>query len=143
MADKKILDNFISIMREKGLNVTLQRIAVLEEIVKYDGHCSSEDIYMAVKISKSYVSRATVYRTLEILVKNNFIRKLNLGDGRSRYEIKINSQHHDHLICNECGKIFEFVDLEIEKLQIEVAKSYGFALKRHIHQLFGICSKCQ
>ena len=143
MAKKILLDNFKSILRKEGLKVTPQRIVVLEEAVKDKGHRESEDIYMAIKNRKKYVSRATVYRTLDILVQNNFVRKLNLGDGRSRYESKIDNHHHDHLICNECGKIFEFVDLDIEKLQTEVAKKYDFKMKRHIHQLFGICSKCQ
>ena len=84
-----------------------------------------------------------MYRTLDILVQNNFIRKLNFGDGRARYERKIDISHHDHLICNKCGKIIEFVDLDIEDLQEKVANKYQFSLQRHIHQLFGICKECQ
>ena len=66
-----------------------------------------------------------------------------MGDGRARYESKVNSHHHDHLICETCGEIYEFVDSEIEKLQEDVAKKEHFILNRHIHQLFGICIKCQ
>ena len=98
---------------------------------------------MAIKRCNTHVSRATVYRTLDILVQNNFVRKLNLGDGRARYENKVDRHHHDHMICNTCGQIFEFVDAEIEKLQDKVAKQYQFILKSHIHQLFGICNECQ
>jgi len=143
MVDNKLMDNFKTVMRKKGLKITPQRIAVLEEIIKDKGHRESEEIYHAIKIRKTYVSRATVYRTLDILIQNNFVRKLNLGDGRARYESKIDSLHHDHLICNKCGKIIEFVDEDIEQLQEKVANNFQFSLQRHIHHLFGICKECQ
>ena len=143
MIDKKILDNFKKVLRKEGLKITPQRIAVLEEVIIGEGHRESETIYLAIKGNKTYVSRATVYRTLDILVKKDFIRKLDLGDGRARYESKINVLHHDHLICVSCGQIIEFLDLEIEDLQEKVAKKLQFSLQSHIHQLFGICKKCQ
>ena len=143
MSDKELMDNVKTILRKKGLKITPQRIAVLEEIIKDKGHRDSEDIYFAIKSRKTHVSRATVYRALDILVENKFVRKLNLGDGRARYEKKIGSFHHDHLICEICGKIIEFVDLDIEDLQEKVANKYQFSLQRHIHQLFGLCKECQ
>ena len=130
-------------LKKEGLKVTPQRIAVLEEIIKDKGHRESEDIYMAIKSRKTHVSRATVYRSLDILVQKGFARKLNLGDGRARYETKIDNPHHDHIICNECGKIIEFVNDKIEKMQEEIAKQHHFKLQQHIHQLFGLCKECQ
>ncbi len=143
MANNKLLDNFKDVLRKGGLKITPQRIAVLGEIMKGKGHRESEDFYMAIKTRQTHVSRATVYRTLDILVQNGFARKLNLGDGRARYEPKIDSPHHDHMICNNCGKIIEFVNHEIEKIQEEIAKHHQFKLQQHIHQLFGICKECQ
>ena len=143
MANNKLLSDFKDVLRKEGLKITPQRIAVLEEIIKDKGHRESEDVYMAIKTRKTHVSRATVYRTLDILVQNGFARKLNLGDGRARYEPKIDSPHHDHMICNNCGKIIEFVNHEIEKIQEEIAKHHQFKLQQHIHQLFGICKECQ
>ena len=143
MADNKLMDNFKTVLRNEGLKITPQRIAVLKEINKDKGHRESEDIYLAIKSSKTHVSRATVYRTLDILVQNKFVRKLNFGDGRARYESKINSLHHDHLICVKCRKIIEFVDDDIEELQEKIAYKFQFSLQRHIHQLFGICKECQ
>jgi Fur family ferric uptake transcriptional regulator len=130
-------------LRKEALKITRQRIAVLEEIMKDKGHRESEDVYMAIKTRKIHVSRATVYRTLDILVQHGFARKLNLGDGRARLKHKIDSPHHDHIICNECGKIIEFVNDEIEKMQEEIAKQHHFKLQQHIHQLFGFCKECQ
>ena len=143
MANNKLLSDFKDVLRKEGLKITPQRIAVLEEIMKDKGHRESEDVYMAINTRKTYVSRATVYRTLDILVQHGFARKLNLGDGRARYETKIDSPHHDHMICNNCTKIIEFVNDEIENIQEEIAKNHQFKLQQHIHQLFGICKECQ
>ena len=130
-------------MKREGFKVTPQRIHILKEIIKDKGHRESEDIYLALKKRGLHASRATVYRTMNILVQNGFARKLNLGDGRDRYESKVEIPHHDHLICISCSKIVEFVNQDIEDLQIEIAHKYHFTLQRHIHQLFGLCNKCQ
>ena len=144
MTDKiKLLNRFKEALTKEGLKYTPQRTAVLEEIVKDKGHRESEEIYLALKKRGQHVSRATVYRTMDILVNNGFARKMNLGDGRVRYESKVNSPHHDHLVCMDCGLIVEFMDQKIEDLQDEIAIQYEFQLKRHIHQLFGLCKKCQ
>ena len=138
-----LLNRFKEALTKEGLKYTPQRTAVLEEIVKDKGHRESEEIYLALKKRGQHVSRATVYRTMDILVNNGFARKMNLGDGRVRYESKVNSPHHDHLVCMDCGLIVEFMDQKIEDLQDEIAIQYEFQLKRHIHQLFGLCKKCQ
>ena len=143
MADQKLLNRFKEALKMEGLKYTPQRTAVLEEIIKDKGHRESEEIYLALKKSGQHVSRATIYRTMDILVNNGFARKMNLGDGRARYESKVNSPHHDHLVCMDCGLIVEFMDQQIEDLQDEIAIQYEFQLKRHIHQLFGLCKKCQ
>ena len=143
MADQKLLNRFKEALKKEGLKYTPQRTAVLEEIIKEKGHRESEEIYLALKKRGQHVSRATVYRTMDILVNNGFARKMNLGDGRARYESKVNSPHHDHLVCMDCGLIVEFMDQKIEDLQDEIAIQYEFQLKRHIHQLFGLCKKCQ
>ena len=143
MADQKLLNRFKEALKKEGLKYTPQRTAVLEEIIKDKGHRESEEIYLALKKRGQHVSRATVYRTMDILVNNGFARKMNLGDGRARYESKVNSPHHDHLVCMDCGLIVEFMDQEIEDLQDKIAIQYEFQLKRHIHQLFGLCKKCQ
>ena len=143
MADQKLLNRFKEALKKEGLKYTPQRTAVLEEIIKDKGHRESEEIYLALKKRGQHVSRATVYRTMDILVNNGFARKMNLGDGRARYESKVNSPHHDHLVCMDCGLIVEFMDQKIEDLQDEIAIQYEFQLKRHIHQLFGLCKECQ
>ena len=142
MANKELISKFRDVLRRAGLKYTPQRVVILEEAIKDRGHRECEEIYMALRQNGSHVSRATVYRTMDILVKNEFVRKMEIGDGRARYESKVGSQHHDHLICTSCGEIVEFVNHDIEDIQDEIAKRYHFKLQRHTHQLFGLCKKC-
>ncbi len=131
-----------AIIHREGLRYTQQREEVWQEILSSEHHRDAEDIYFNLCQRGINISRATVYRTIDVLVKNNLVRKLDLGDGRSRFEHKNDPSHHDHLVCTACGKIVEFVSPEIEELQNEIAQKYGFKLTNHIHQLFGLCPDC-
>ncbi len=130
------------ILKNEGLRYTQQRQAIWDEIRMTNDHRDAEEIYLALRQEGLNVSRATVYRTIDVLVKNKMVRKLDIGNGPSQYENKMNESHHDHIICIECGKIEEFLNHEIETLQDKVAASKGFKLVRHIHQLYGQCSEC-
>ena len=129
-------------LKKEGLRYTHQRQAIWEELSASDEHRDAEEIYLALYNSGLKVSRATVYRTIDVLVKNNLVRKLDLGDGRARYENKMDTAHHDHLICVQCGKIEEFMDNVIENQQEVIVENLGYRLIRHIHQLFVICDEC-
>jgi Fur family ferric uptake transcriptional regulator len=131
-------DKFDNILRKSGLRYTPQRQAVLDELNRTDDHRDVEEIYFSLKERDLNVSRATVYRTLEILVNHQLVRRLDLGEGKYRFESR-KRKHHDHIICLDCNKIMEFVNERIEELQDEIAKEYGFSLTKHVHQLFGRC----
>ncbi len=136
------IEHFKDALQREGLRLTSQRIAILEDILASEEHRECDDILFSLRRKQFSVSRATVYRTLEILEKGGFVRKMNIGDGRFRYENKLPKPHHDHMICLECGRIIEFVDQEIEARQVHLTKQHNFKLVRHIHQLFGICEDC-
>ena len=135
-------DTLKKVLKKEGLRYTHQRQAVWDELSASDEHRDAEEIYLALYNSGLKVSRATVYRTIDVLVKNNLVRKLDLGDGRARYEHKMDTAHHDHLICIQCGKIDEFMDNIIENRQEIIVENLGYKLIRHIHQLFVICDEC-
>ena len=126
-----------NILKTEGLRYTKQRQQVWDEIRISSDHRDAEEIYIAINKNKALkVSRATVYRTIDVLVKNNLVRKMELGDGRALYEHKIDDGHHDHIICVETGKIIEFYDEKLESLQENIVKDHGYELVRHVHQLF-------
>ena len=129
-------EDFIQALKKEQLKFTNQRLAIFEEVLYGKKHRECEEILDSLKNKKFNVSRATVYRTLDILLKYNFIRKMDIGDGRIRYEGKIDHPHHDHMICVESGKIIEFVSDEIENIQENIAKEHGYKIIKHIHQLF-------
>ena len=124
------------VLQKEGLRFTRQRLAVWTEIGISREHRDADDIYISIRSKGVKVSRATVYRTIDILVKNKLVRKLDIGDGRSRFESKINEEHHDHMICLETGNIIEFYNSRLEQLQEKIALDNGYELVRHVHQLF-------
>jgi Fe2+ or Zn2+ uptake regulation protein len=126
-----------NILKTEGLRYTKQRQQVWDEIRISSDHRDAEEIYIAINKNKALkVSRATVYRTIDVLVKNNLVRKMELGDGHALYEHKIDDGHHDHIICVETGKIIEFYNEDLEILQENIVKKHGYELVRHVHQLF-------
>ena len=128
--------HLVEVLRKEGLRYTSQRQAVWDEIKKSEEHRDAEDIYLQLKSNNLNVSRATVYRTIDVLVKNHMVRKMDLGDGRNLFEPRIDDEHHDHMICVDTGKIIEFFDEELEDLQDKIAEKHGYKVVRHVHQLF-------
>ena len=124
------------VLQKEGLRFTRQRLAVWMEIRISREHRDADDIYISIRSKGAKVSRATVYRTIDVLVKNNLVRKLDVGDGKNRFESKIDEEHHDHMICLETGNIIEFYNSRLEKLQEKIALDNGYELVRHVHQLF-------
>ena len=131
------IDILKNVLSNEGLRYTKQRQIIWDEIRTSAEHRDAEKIYNQLKKkNKINVSRATVYRTIDVLVKNDLVRKMELGDGRALYEHKYNEEHHDHMICVETGKITEFYNEKLEDLQEEIVKKHGYELVRHVHQLF-------
>ena len=116
--------------------MTAARLAVLENVLSNDLHRECEEIFNELTSKGVKISRATVYRTLDVLTKYEYVRKMDIGDGRIRYEKKIGTSHHDHMICIDTGDIIEFHNQEIEDLQDVIAKKHGYKVIRHVHQLF-------
>tara|TARA_B100000700_G_scaffold244209_1_gene272330 strand:- start:403 stop:819 length:417 start_codon:yes stop_codon:yes gene_type:complete len=133
---QSIIKKFKNNLQEENLKCTPQRILILEEMMNIDDHLECEEILNNLKNKGQNVSRATLYRTIDILVKYNFIRKLDIGDGKVRYEKKIGTSHHDHMICVDSGDIIEFCNDDIERIQNEIADKHGYKIIRHVHQLF-------
>ncbi len=130
-------------LQKEGLRYTKQRQIIWDELRSSNKHRDAEEIFITLRKHGLKISRATIYRTIDVLVKNNLIDKLEIGDGRARFEYNDRFLHHDHLICTSCGKIIEFHNNEIEVLQTKIAKKYNFKILHHNHQLYGICEDCR
>jgi len=134
---------FADYLADKNLKVTPQRRLILDTFLKQDGHLSSEELYANVKKRDSSIGQATVYRTLKLLNESGLIEPLDFADGVVRYEWSYGQTHHDHLICDKCGKNIEILDETIESRQEQLAEEHGFKLLRHNMSLYGICSDCR
>lgn len=142
-------EKFKTLLKQNGLKVTTQRIAILEVLSnRPDKHLTAEEIYDCVKEMFPDIGLATVYRTIQVLSDLKLIDKLNLDDGYTRYEIgsadpQAPSHHHHHLICLECGQVLAFQDDLLENLEQRIQETMGFEVVNHEVKLFGICSKCK
>ena len=136
MVDKKIQKQFKELLSRESLKMTSARLSALEDMLSNDEHRECQEIFnwLVSKGVKSY--RAKTYRTLDFLVKYEYLRKLDIGDGKIRYEKKLCNPKHDHMICIESGDIIEFHNEAIETLQDKIAENHGYEIVRHVHQLF-------
>jgi len=133
-------------LKDSGYKLTPQRSAVLYILMENEGkHLTTEEVYELVKKEYPEIGLATVYRTLQILEELNFIFKLNLDDGRNRYELVHGEEdhYHHHLICTNCGSLIEVEGDLLEALEKQIEKKYNFKITNHILKFFGTCNKCK
>jgi Fur family ferric uptake transcriptional regulator len=130
-------------LRERSLKLTSQRDRIFDRAFATHEHFSAETLYNWLREEEgSSVSRATVYRTLALLVEGGFLESLDVGGGETVFEHVLGHRHHDHLLCVECGRIEEFFEEKIEELQVLAAKKKGYTLLHHDLRLFGLCPAC-
>ncbi|TVP42268.1 MAG: transcriptional repressor [Gemmatimonadales bacterium] len=131
-------------LREQGLPVTQQREAVADAVFATDEHLSVDDIERRVRDAGERIGKATIYRTLDLLVRSRLVQEHDFGEGFKRYEHRLSRQpDHDHLICLECGGVTEVKSPELRGLQDRVAGETGFLPSRHKLEIYGLCAACQ
>lgn len=117
------------------------RTQVMEAFFRAGTHVTVEELAHAVRKRNRSVGYATVYRTVKLLARLEYVKELDFGDGLKRYESNLVA-HHDHLVCQECGMVYEFKEPKIETLQEQVAKKHGFRATMHRLDIYGYCRKC-
>jgi Fur family ferric uptake transcriptional regulator len=130
---------FARYIQEKGLKTTRQRNTIVNVFFNMRGHISVEELLKEVKSVNPRIGYATVYRTLHLLVESNLVEERRFGDGLARYEGHSDVEHHDHMICLECGAISEFFNPGLEALQEKLAEENNFEIFRHRLELYGAC----
>jgi Fur family ferric uptake transcriptional regulator len=136
-------DRFAGFLQQQGLKMTNERRALVREIFATHYHFEADELLAKMKEKDVKISRATVYRTLELLVKSGMVRRVHLGEDHYHYEHVSRNSHHDHLVCTTCGTVIEFHDEELEKRQIEICDRKKFTPTFHNLQILGICERCR
>ena len=137
-----VKNKFKEYLKEKGLRYTRQREDVLRKILETKGHFEIEDIVLDFKKQSLDVSRSTVYRTLNILKELGIVNEVIKYKNKTLYEVAL-KEHHDHLVCEKCGRIIEFHSEEIEELQNKICKDYNFKPTFHRLEIYGVCEDCR
>lgn len=140
-ADERIAA-FHNRLKERGLKSTAQRDDIARVFFELGHHISAEELYAEVKKVSHHVGYATIYRTLKLLKECELVYERHFDDGQARYEV-VGERHHDHFICERCGKIIEFENDRLERLQELVARDLGVVLTRHKMELYGLCPDCR
>ncbi len=133
---------FNQFLKQKGLRQTEQRDRLINVFLQTERHVSTQELFDIVRKKYKDIGYATVARALKLLVDSGLCRVVDFGDGVQRFEHKYGHEHHDHLICTECGKFVEICSRRLEKLQVEMVRKHGFVQKRHKLDIFGLCPRC-
>jgi len=137
------IQRFRQFLATEGLKLTNERVALIEEIFATHYHFEADELLAKMKQKGLKISRATVYRTLELLVKSGMVRRVHLGEDHYHYEHVTADSHHDHLICTTCGTVIEFNDEALEKRQLEICERKRFTPTFHNLQILGLCGSCR
>lgn len=128
-------------LKSTGLKATLPRLKILEVFQSStQRHMTAEDVFRVLLDDRSDIGLATVYRVLMQFEQAGLLTRSNFESGKAVYELN-EGQHHDHLVCIDCGRVEEFFDPEIERRQHAIAQERGFVLQEHALSLYANCSK--
>ncbi|HEY9480106.1 MAG TPA: Fur family transcriptional regulator [Gemmatimonadaceae bacterium] len=138
-----VIEEFRSYLREHNLPVTPQRLAIGEVLLLRDRHFSAEEVARELRERGITVGTATVYRTLEVLVRSGLVVERDFGEGFKRYESARGMPQHEHLLCTVCGRVVEFQDDRLDRMSTLLAEAHGFATRSHRLVIYGTCAECQ
>lgn len=129
-------------MKSHGLKLTGPRKRVVQKLLSVKGHVAADDLIELLRRDKTPVSKATVYRTLALVTESGLIDGHDFDKGKRLYEPMVGRAHHDHMYCITCGKVIEFEEEAIERLQEMVTQRHRFTAVYHSHKIFGYCAAC-
>ncbi len=138
--DVKQLDRF---KHKAGMKNSMKRAFIVAYFLAQDRHYSIEELHQEIKGIKRGLGYSTIYRALKLLSKCGLASECDFADGVRRFEPLHSAKHHDHLVCQKCGRVIEFENDEIENLQQEVARKNHFQVQSHELKIFGVCALCQ
>ncbi|HLC16360.1 MAG TPA: Fur family transcriptional regulator [Thermodesulfovibrionia bacterium] len=134
---------FREFLQNNELRYTKEREEILQGILSMQGHFDTEELLIQLRKQNCKASLASIYRTIPLLIQSGLIEEVIKTEKHTRYEVKYGKEHHDHMICQRCGKLIEFYSDKLEQLQNEIAHSYDFMPVSHILEIKGYCFECQ
>ena len=143
MGNGDVMEAFRAYLRDRNLPVTPQREAIARVVLNGDRHLSADEIERELTVQGIMIGTATVYRTLEVLVRSGLVMERDFGEGFRRYEPTRDVPHHEHLICTACNRVTEFRDERLERMTTLLAESNGFLRQRHRLIIEGVCAECR
>jgi Fur family ferric uptake transcriptional regulator len=138
-----MMDLFRSYLHEHRLPLTHQREAIAMALFESEQHLSVDDLGDLMRSRGEHVGKATIYRTLNLLVEAELARELDFGEGFKRYEHQAGEARHDHLICTNCGKVTRFARDALDALQEEIATELGYTVQSRRLKIYGLCGDCR
>jgi Fur family ferric uptake transcriptional regulator len=133
----------LSTLRPAGGKRSSKRDRIVQVFLRQEGHVSADDLFEGVRKEAAGIGRATVYRTLQWMVDAGIARKVDFGEGRSRFEPSYRHPRHFHLICNTCHSSSEFLSSDVEALMEEIAGARNFEATQSVVQIYGTCEQCR
>ncbi len=133
---------FREYLHDRGLKYTPERRMVLYEVLKSDQHFEAEELLMHLRQGEKQVAKATIYRTLPLLVNCGILSQVQFGEKLTRYENAFSQEAHDHMICLRCRRIIEFDNKDVIRLRTVLAARYKFHAQSHRFQITGLCEEC-
>ncbi len=138
-----LMDLFRAYLHQKRLPVTHQREAIAMSLFESEHQLSVDELADQLRGRGEHVGKATIYRTLNLLVEAELARELDFGEGYKRYEHQAGEARYDHLICTGCGKVERFTRTSLDELQSEIAAELGFTAQSRRLKIYGLCADCQ
>ena len=134
---------FANFLHKNGLRYTPERKLIIEEAFSKKAHFDASELLFQIRKKGASISRATVYRTLQLLVECNLLSAIKLGENHTHYEPQYGRHNHYHLICSQCGKVIEFSSATIQNLRDELKESFGFDISGNTIEITGVCRDCK
>jgi Fur family ferric uptake transcriptional regulator len=136
-------ESFRAFLRDHNLPITAQRMAIADVVLGTERHLSAEDVAALLREGGASAGTATIYRTLEVLVRSGLVVERDFGEGFKRYEASRGIPHHEHLLCTVCGRVTEFRDERLERMTTLLAEAHDFSRQRHRLVIYGLCGDCR